>query len=226
MLLSLENSPKIIRSDRRTIALEIQSDGCVIIRAPKHIHHSYIQKLLNEKQDWILEKQKIIAERQTKVLSKQYVQDEDFYYLGKKYKLDIVDNYSKTIEFNNGFKVFAQDKESVKILILSWYKKQAKKIIPSSVFQIAESNNLTFNNVKITSAEKRWGSCTSKKTLNFSWRIIMLPAEIIEYIIIHELAHLKELNHSRSFWREVEYMMSDYKQKNRWLKNNSYKFKL
>ena len=217
---------KIIRSDRRSIALEIQSDGILVVRAPKHVSHSFIQKLLEKKQKWITEKQQIVRERQDKTAPKQYVQGEEFYYLGKCYKLDIVDNLSAPVVFDNGFKIFVRHKEIVKELIIDWYRKQAGKIIPQCVKQIADSHTLEFTNIKITSAEKRWGSCTGKKTLNFSWRIIMLPSDVIEYIVIHELAHLKELNHSKKFWEEVKLLLPDYKDRQTWLKNNSYRFRL
>ena len=222
----MENNPTIIKSNRRSIALEIQSDGNLVVRIPKHVSLSVIQNLLKEKQQWIIEKQKVIHERQCKITPKHYVQGEEFYYIGKKYELDIVDNLSTSIDFNNGFNISSRYKGNIKELLTYWYKKQAGKIIPQCVEQISDSNNLSFTNIKITSAERRWGSCTGKKTLNFSWRIIMLPSDIIEYIVIHELAHLKELNHSKKFWCVVEQMMPDYKKRKKWLRANSYKFKL
>ena len=220
------NNPRIIRSDRKSITLEIQSDGNLIVRTPRHVSHSFIQKLLKKKQQWIIEKQKLIHERQSKITPKQYVSGEEYYYLGKKYKLDIVDKLSVPIDFNEGFRISVLYKDNIKGLIKCWYRKQAKKIIPQCVEQIADSHNLSFSNIRITSAEKRWGSCTGKKTLNFSWRIIMLPSDIIEYIVLHELAHLKELNHSKNFWLEVKQMLPDYNKRKKWLKNNGYKFKL
>jgi predicted metal-dependent hydrolase len=218
------NNPQIIRSDRRSIALEIQTNGTLVVRAPRHVSHSFIQELLKEKQQWITEKQETIRNRLSK--SVQYKQGEELYYLGKKYKLNIVDNLSVPVDFDNGFKVLACDKEKIKERIKCWYKKQAEKIIPQCVEQIANSHNLSFSNITITSAERRWGSCTGRKTLNFSWRIIMLPPDIIEYIVLHELAHLKELNHSKNFWLEVKQMMPDYKKKKKWLRDNSFQFRL
>ena len=182
--------------------------------------------LIKEKQQWIIQKQKIIHDRQSEVTPKQYIPGEEFYYLGKKYKLDIVDKLSVPINFNNGFKVSEEHKENIKNLINLWYRKQAKKIIPQCATQIANSHNLSFSSIKITSAEGRWGSCTGKQGLNFPWRIIMLPPDIIEYIVIHELAHLKELNHSKNFWFEVEEMLPGYSKSKKWLKINSYKFKI
>jgi predicted metal-dependent hydrolase len=206
--------------------LEIQSDGNLVIRAPRHVTKSLIKKLLREKQQWILEKQEVIRDRQSENTPRLYVQNEEFYYLGKKYKLDIKDTFSIPVEFNNGFRISARHRDNTKELVRQWYRQQAKKIIPQCAEQIADSHNLSFSNIKITSAEKRWGSCTGKKTINFSWRIIMLPSDIIEYIVIHELAHLKELNHSKNFWQEVRQILPDYKKRRKWLRDNSYKFRL
>ncbi len=103
---------------------------------------------------------------------------------------------------------------------ISNLKAEAKGYIPARVTKIANSFWLEFNNIKITSAKTRWGSCTSKKSLNFSYRLMATPKEVIDYVIIHELAHLRHMNHSRSFWLEVERMMPEYKLHEKWLKNH------
>ena len=79
-------------------------------------------------------------------------------------------------------------------------------------------------NVKITSAEKRWGSCSGDDNLSFSFRLIMAPPDIIDYVIVHELMHIKEKNHSPKFWKLVEAVMPEYKIHRRWLKDNHHKF--
>lgn len=101
------------------------------------------------------------------------------------------------------------------------YKKDAKDYIPSRVKEIALNNFLKYNKIKITNARTRWWSCTSYKNLNFSYRLILTPKEVIDYVIVHELAHLKHMNHSKKFWNEVEKMMPDYKKYNKWLKDNN-----
>lgn len=102
-------------------------------------------------------------------------------------------------------------------------KKQAKEYIPIRVLAIAGENWFQFNNIKITSAKSRWGSCTSKKNLNFSFYLIWAPKEVIDYVIIHELSHLREMNHSKKFWNIVEWIMPDYKSHVKWLKINGNK---
>lgn len=103
-----------------------------------------------------------------------------------------------------------EEKKSLKI--------KAKKYIPNRVKELASEHWFEYNNIRITGAEWRWGSCSSKRNLSFSFRLILTPLEVIDYVIIHELSHLKHMNHSRAFWNEVRSMMSDYKEKEKWLK--------
>ena len=221
-----DNVPKIIRSSRRSIALEIQSNGNLVVRAPRYISQSTIKKLLNDKQDWITEKQELIRGRQSRIQPKQYTHGEEFYYLGKEYRLDVEEGTTIPIAFDERFIVSSLYENKIKTLITLWYKYKAKRFISERVKQIADFNNISFNSIKLTSAKRRWASCTSRRNLNFSWRMIMLPPEVLDYIIVHELAHLNELNHSRKFWLEVEQMMPDYKIYKKWLKNNSFRFEL
>ena len=97
-------------------------------------------------------------------------------------------------------------------------KKKAKKIIPERVEYFANKFNKKYNKIRITSAKTRWGSCTSQKNLNFSYRLIQAEPKAVDYVIIHELAHLKYMNHSQKFWAHVEEMMPDYKYWDNWLK--------
>jgi predicted metal-dependent hydrolase len=102
-----------------------------------------------------------------------------------------------------------------KIIIL---KRKAKKYIPERAQLLAEKFSKQVNKIKITSAKNRWGSCTSKKNINFSYRLIQAEKQAIDYVIIHELAHLKYMNHSKHFWKHVEEMMPDYKKRDQWFK--------
>ncbi len=102
-------------------------------------------------------------------------------------------------------------------------KKKAKQYIPERVEYFAKKYNKKYNKIRITSARTRWGSCTSAKNLNFSYRLIQADTKAIDYVIVHELAHLKHMNHSKAFWSHVEEMMSDYKYWDQWLKKEGRK---
>jgi predicted metal-dependent hydrolase len=111
-------------------------------------------------------------------------------------------------------------KKSLNKIEIEKLKIKAKQYIPNRVSEIASKYNKKYNKIKITSAKTRWGSCSSNKNLNFSYRLMLTPKDIIDYVIIHELSHLKHMNHSKDFYLELESMMSDYKQKEKWLKQN------
>jgi predicted metal-dependent hydrolase len=98
-------------------------------------------------------------------------------------------------------------KNNASDLFSDFYKKEARKHIEKRIIFISEKYNLKYNKLKITSAKTRWGSCTSQKNINFSYRLIMAPLKTIDYVIVHELSHLKEMNHSKKFWDIVEEMM-------------------
>ncbi len=137
-------------------------------------------------------------------------------FLWKKYILQFVEKNKNWIEN----KIKNQKKSLINPDKINEYKKQAKIFIPKRVAEIAKEFGFEYKAVKITSAKTRWGSCTSQKNLNFTFRLILTPPEIIDYVICHELAHLKHMNHSRQFWWEVSKMDKDYKQHDFWLKKN------
>jgi len=103
------------------------------------------------------------------------------------------------------------------------YKRQAKAYIVPKVEEYALKFGFDYNKIRITSAITRWGSCSSKRNLNFSYRLILAPKEAVDYVIVHELCHLRQMNHSKKFWDEVGKIMPNYKLQEKWLKQHGYK---
>ena len=138
----------------------------------------------------------------------------------KKTILDFVEQHKDWIDkqkqnhFSNNTKSELEIKE---------LKKKAKNYIPQRVLEIALQNWFKYNNIRITSARTRWWSCTSQNNLNFSFYLIWSPEKVIDYVIIHELAHLKQMNHSKKFRTIVENIMPDYKKYKKWLRENGNK---
>ncbi|MCK5429111.1 MAG: M48 family metallopeptidase, partial [Anaerolineales bacterium] len=98
-----------------------------------------------------------------------------------------------------------------------WYKNQARRVITQRVEKFAKENGFVYKRIRITSAKTRWGSCSSKDSLNFTWRLVMAPIYAIDYVVIHELVHLEEKNHSKAYWYKVKKLMPDYKYRRSWL---------
>ena len=106
------------------------------------------------------------------------------------------------------------------------YRQAAKEYIPKRAAHFAALLGVTYENITIRDQKTRWGSCSSKGTLSFNWRLMLAPPAVLDYVVIHELCHRKEMNHSPRFWRLVEQIMPDYKTKRQWLKENGNKLTL
>jgi hypothetical protein len=104
----------------------------------------------------------------------------------------------------------------------AWYKLQARQLIEERVRYFAARFGLHYSRVRITSARTRWGSCSSRGTLSFTWRLVMAPPAAIDYVVVHELAHLLVRNHSPAFWRKLEELLPDYRPPQQWLKQNGH----
>lgn len=211
---------KIIRSKRRTIALEVARDATLIVRAPYSTPFDFIERVVFKKRFWIKEKQEFVRDRYERITPKEFVSGEGFLYLGNMYKLEFIEDLDMPIVFNNGFKIERRNYDIAKEILIGWYKEQAYKKISERVNWHSSLSGLKYHKIKLSDAQKRWGSCSSMGNLNFSWRLIMAPLRVIDYVVVHELAHLEEKNHSKRFWNKIKIMQPDYEQYKDWLKQN------
>lgn len=182
----MENKEKIeieiIKSNRKTIAIEVRQDLRVIVRAPKRASNREIMKFVEQKQDWIakhLAYMQIRYEETRRAKEKQFTDDD-----------------------------------------IRKMKDEAKRVIPDRVKYYAGIMGVTFGKITIKNQKTRWGSCSSKGNLNFNCLLMMTPDKVRDYVVIHELCHLKQMNHSKMFWAEVEKVMPDYKVYRQWLSQN------
>ncbi|SNZ06984.1 hypothetical protein SAMN06265182_0866 [Persephonella hydrogeniphila] len=207
---------------RKNIAIQVSNDGEIIVKAPSGVSDNLIDKVLDKHKNWIEKKLYEINQRDPKFLKRKFINGEGFLYLGKWYRLEIVKNQKEPLVLKDFFYLSEEYKENAKDVFISWYKKQAKKVIAERVNFYSTQTGLKPNSVKITDAQKRLGSCSSKGNLNFSWRLVMLPIRVIDYVVVHELAHLEYHNHSKNFWIKVKTIMPDYEKHKNWLKENAY----
>lgn len=193
----------IERSNRKTLSLSVLKDGSVVVKAPIRMRDEVIIKFVEDKQEWI--KSKLFLVNKTINKFEDVVSYKSFLLYGNKYTLLASD--VKKIETNDKFQiVFPQKTEPEKILklIKSWYKKVAKQVLQDRLEYIESRIKLKSMIMKIGDSKGRWGSCNSKGVINLNFRVIMLPPAIIDYVIVHELCHLVEMNHSKNFWKLVE----------------------
>lgn len=212
---------KIIRSRRRTLALLITNEGTLVVRAPYGIPLNYIEDMVVRKSGWIRKKVKEIASR-PKPNERKFIDGEDFLYLGKTYRLQTVEDASFVFRLTDMLYISRNLLHCAGEVLTEWYKSEAFKIVNERCAYYSKIINCKPASVKINGAKRRFGSCGFKGNINFSWRLIMAPVEVIDYVVVHELVHLNQHDHSALFWKKVENILPDYKVKRQWLKNNSH----
>jgi predicted metal-dependent hydrolase len=213
---------EIIRSKRKTIALIVERDGRLVVRAPRRITEAQILKYVNEKEDWIHAKQAQAAANPPPP-PHQYVNGELFYYLGKQYPLKIVEQQEVRLRFNGKtYHLRRADEEKAKESFVAWYREAAREVINERLAIFAPLGKFEYKRVRITSARTRWGSRGSGGSLNFTWRLVMAPLSAIDYVVIHELAHLQVPGHQKEFWNLVARLMPDYQKQRKWFRENGH----
>lgn len=218
---------RIIRTKRKTIALQITDDATLVVRAPFEVSEKTIKNVVIKHKDWIEKKKESILSRDPKFGKKEFVNGEGFMYLGRYYKLSIVNKQNTPLVFNNNsFSLLRDHLPVARDLFINWYKERAYEKVSERVEWYAKKRNFVYNKINITNANQRWGSCSPKKNLNFSWRLIMAPLPVIDYVVVHELVHLEERNHKKFFWSKVKMLIPDYEKYKDWLKRNGYLFRL
>jgi len=217
---------KVIRSKRKTISLQVSDDATLIVRVPFEVSEEIINRVILKHSDWIEKKKKEMQLRDIKFSKKEFVNGEGFLYLGNYYWLRLVENQEISLNFENGFYLSKDYLVNARGIFIEWYKKRAYEKISERVKWYAQKRGFKYNRINITDAQKRWGSCSCKGNLNFSWRLIMAPLPVVDYVIVHELVHLEEKNHSRPFGNKVKLLLSDYKKHQDWLKRNGHLLRL
>lgn len=218
------NIKKIIRSKRETIALQVCDDATIIVRAPIGVRDDVIQKMIARYHKWLEKKEKEIIARDLEFTKKKFDNGERFLYLGETYQLKVGEFHeiAEELVFKNGCFYLQEHLTNPKEVFLFWYKKEAYYKISERVNWFARKHGFQYNRFKISNAQKRWGSCSHLGNLNFSWRLIMAPVPVIDYVVVHELVHLIERNHSRSFWSKIGHIMPEYRKHRSWLRKKGY----
>lgn len=170
----------VIRSNRKTVAIQVNSDRSVTVRAPRSASEKDIEEILKKKKAWIskhIEKIKETKER---------------------FEAEPTEKLTRE-----------------KVIALA---EEALKVIPERVEYFAKVIGVTYGKITVRNQKTRWGSCSSKGNLNFNCLLMLAPPEVLDYVVVHELCHRKQMNHSKAFWLEVEKVLPDYKEVRKWLK--------
>lgn len=172
----------VIRSNRKTVAIQVNSDLSVTVRAPRSVSEKDIEEILKKKEAWISR------------------------------------HIEKIKEAKERFEAEATEKLTrEKVIALA---EEALKVIPERVEYFAKVIGVTYGKITVRNQKTRWGSCSSKGNLNFNCLLMLAPPEVLDYVVVHELCHRKQMNHSKAFWLEVEKVLPDYKEARKWLKED------
>jgi predicted metal-dependent hydrolase len=212
---------QIIRSKRKTIAIIIQAGGKVIVRAPLKIPERVIRTFVESKSAWINEKRNLALQRPVLPVRK-YADGEKFLLLGRHIPLRVVAGQKAALALQVDFVLARKALPQAQQVFEKWYKAYALKILTERVEYFSVLHGFRYEKLRISSARTRWGSCSAHGSLSFSWRLVMAPLDVIDYVVIHELAHLKIKNHSTVFWAEVARLMPTYRHQKDWLKRNGH----
>lgn len=221
----MQFSYEVIYGKRKNITLSVRENGRVIIRAPKRAGRAEIDRLVKAKQEWISRHVQRSVERYGSA-KKKFCEGEMFLFLGKEYPLRLIPDYRSRLHFDGAFLLSAHKTAQAGSLFEDWYKEHAKTEISTRVGHYAKMLEVSPARISINGAATRWGSCSSLKSINFSWKLIMAPPEVVDYVVVHELTHLIHHNHSKRFWEAVARHYPDYQKARRWLKANGHALRL
>ncbi len=206
---------EIIRSNRKTLSISVDPFGRLIVRAPKRCGEERIFAFLKEKEEWILRKQQE-RKRAGMRLPPENLNGYEFLLLGKTCRIHLTQG-ARIVYDKDADQIYLPENNARERLV-KWLKENAKRIFTTVTEQSATRMETSYKRLTVTSAKTRWGSCSYDNAIRFSFRLLYAPRDVIEYVVVHELAHTKHKNHSKLFWAEVEKYVPDWKTKRKWLK--------
>lgn len=209
---------QLIRSNRKSFGLEIKPDGTLIVRAPNFATEDQIQALLQNKASWIKKTRSRLLHSHPRPKPKTFSPGETFWYLGEEIPLQLTDRLRPPLALDGVFTLSSTAQNRARAVFIAWYREETRTITQHLIDSYTKRYPFNVNQVRITSARTRWGSCSGKNNLNFTYRLSMAPLHVVEYVVVHELVHLKVRNHSKTFWNAVYTIKPDYQTDRAWLK--------
>lgn len=205
---------RVVSDRARRISIKINGQGEVIVTTPRWIANRDVSHFVEASREWITaQREKVYAK--PKLSSTQAV-----YYLGNEYSLKLSNKQDGSVRFYQDSLLLAPTILSSRAavqLLEKWLQSKARHLITKRTHHWSEQMNLPFNGMAFKQQKTRWGSCSSTKHLNFNWKLIHAPLEVIDYVIIHELSHTKHMNHGKQFWDLVAQFDPDHPHHRRWL---------
>jgi len=207
---------------RRKLTISVERDRSVVVHAPEHTSDEKIHEVVESKRQWIYEKTRHAQKYEDlpHPPGKELVSGESALYLGRTYRIEVQQDGLAEIRFDHKFLIPASHAANRKEVLREWYIGKAKEKILPRVEQHARELGVDYAAAKIVDNRYRWGSCTVKDNVSFNWRLIKAPMFVIDYVVVHELAHLMEANHTPRFWNIVKSQTPTMEKAKAWLKEH------
>jgi hypothetical protein len=207
----------ILFKNVKNVGIRVSHDQRVRIVVPKWLPEQHLENILKKREDWIQKHlHRLLTRRRLVLLS-----ENEIFFKGRIFHLEQNAQFNRLIEIDEEHLVIhAGELFTEKNRQLAWYRNEARKYIEHRVQELAMSNGFHYNKIFIRSQKTRWGSCSKKKNLSFNWKLIKAPLFVIDYLILHELAHTEFMNHSKQYWLKVHSLCSEYRIASKWLKEH------
>jgi hypothetical protein len=209
---------QVLYSDRKTISITVERDRRVVVRAPNRATEQAVNAIVERKRYWIWQKRRDPRKYPSSPYRKEFVPGETFLYLGYTYQFDYAPDEQKGLHLvSRTFLLPRHQRPQAHSLFCAWYKIQAKTHLLPRVSVLASAFGLKYRRITVRDLKYSWASCTASGTLTFNWRIIQAPPFVVDYLLVHELAHLLEHNHTPEFWNIVAVHAPGYQKARNWL---------
>ena len=213
------------RRRRKTMTLSVEQRGTVVIRAPLRTVKKEADHFFEQNRRWIARKRAEKREIERLSRPKSFTPGEEFFFMGKPYRLRLKSRNGTSNPLtwsSDGFVLLREHSRQARDLFVRWYKRKAEAKITQRVRFFSQQLGLYPKAVRVTSATSQWGSCSADNRLSFNWKLVMAERPAIDYVVVHELVHIKRKNHSARFWNALHAIMPDYKERKLWLDNNGH----
>ncbi len=210
---------ELIRSDRRTISLTVQ-DGRLVVHAPKRAPMSVILRFVTEKAEWIEKREAEYRAALAACPAHAYWDGERFLYWGEACTLRRDPAISKIRCADGWLTIPDWAASDCPEKLERWYRARAKEAFSGEAQTLSAMLGVPCPHISLSSAKTRWGSCSAKNSVCLAWRLVMAPPEVLRYVVLHELCHIKEKNHQADFWALVASVDPEWKQKRQWLREH------
>ncbi len=212
---------EVIHTNRKTIGITVERDRRIVVRAPQQASDQAVATAVEGKRLWMWQKLRDPHKYPDPSPHKEYVTGETFLYLGQHHALTLAKGEGGAVRLvGKQFEIAASDLCRADTLFRSWYLMQAKEKLRPRIAAFATEMGVKYTRIWVRDLKCRWGSCSPGGTMSFNWRIIQSPMIVVDYLIVHELAHVLEPNHSQDFWNIVAVQVPSWGKARRWLKQH------